>query len=378
MKEALTAAEAARALGVSIETLRRWDRDGKIRTTRDEANRRMVARSEVERLSGSSGDSLSARNKLHGIVRHVEIEGLVATVEIDVTEPARVLALITREAAEELALRPGDAATAVVKAMSVIIEHRSSVTSKGVVMKRVLVTLVALLSLLLLVVGGSATAKPKAAAPISIFAAASLTEVFREFDQGQRYSFGGSNQLATQIRLGAPADVFASASPEFTQRLFRERLVERPVTFASNKVVLIVPKGNPAGIESVYDLRRKDVKLVIGTPAVPVGSYTRTILRRLGLSSVLSKVVSQEPDVKGVVGKVALGGADAGFVYATDVKPVADRLRAIRIPAWAQPRVRYEIAVVSGSNRKAAARAWIRKIRSPAGLKALAQAGFGR
>ena len=239
-------------------------------------------------------------------------------------------------------------------------------------MKRVVVIVLSLV----LLAGGSAAARPSADS-MSIYAAASLTEVFRSFDAGQRYNFAGSNQLATQIRQGAPADIFASASPEFTQRLSRDGLVEKPVTFASNKVVLIVPKGNPAGIQSVYDLRRKDVKLVIGTSAVPVGSYTRTILRRLGLSSVLSKVVSQEPDVKGVVGKVALGEADAGFVYATDVKPAADRLTAIRLPAWAQPRVRYEIAVVRDSKNKAAARAWIAKIRSAAGRRALAQAGFG-
>jgi len=125
-KDTLTAAEAARALGISIDTLRRWDRDGKITATRDDANRRVVARAEVERLSGGGGEALSARNKFHGVVRNVEIEGLVATVEIDVTEPSRIFALVTREAAEELNLRPGDAATAVVKATSVIVEHRSS------------------------------------------------------------------------------------------------------------------------------------------------------------------------------------------------------------------------------------------------------------
>ena len=93
-----------------------------------------------------------------------------------------------------------------------------------------------------------------------------------------------------------------------------------------------MPKSNPAGLRSVYDLARKDVKLVIAAPAVPVGSYTRTVLRKIGLSSVLAKVVSQESDVKGVVGKVALGQADAGFVYVTDVKPVAGDVTAIRDP----------------------------------------------
>jgi molybdate transport system substrate-binding protein len=141
---------------------------------------------------------------------------------------------------------------------------------------------------------------------------------------------------------------------------------------------MIVPKSNPAGLTSVYDLARKNVKLVIAAPAVPVGSYTRTVLRKLGLSSVLGKVVSQESDVKSVVGKVALGQADAGFVYVTDVKPVAGDVASIRIPAWAQPRVRYEIAVVRSSSQKVAARAWITRVRGKTGQAALARAGFGK
>jgi molybdate transport system substrate-binding protein len=212
---------------------------------------------------------------------------------------------------------------------------------------------------------------------LTIFAAASLTEAFQAFDSAEAYSFAGSNTLAAQLKQGARADVFASASPQYTQDLFRAGLVEKPVTFATNRLVLIVPKSNPAGLTSVYDLARKNVKLVVAAPAVPVGSYTRTVLRKLGLSSVLTKVVSQESDVKSVVGKVALGQADAGFVYVTDVKPVARDVASIRIPAWAQPRVRYEIAVVRSSSQKAAARAWIARVRGKTGQAVLARAGFG-
>jgi molybdate transport system substrate-binding protein len=222
-----------------------------------------------------------------------------------------------------------------------------------------------------------AGAKPNAT-KLTIFVAASLTEAFQAFDANESYSFAGSNTLAAQIKQGAPADVFASASPQYTQDLYRQKLVEKPVTFTSNRLVLIVPKSNPAGLTSVYDLARKPVKLVVAAPAVPVGSYTRTILRKLGLSSVLGKVVSQESDVKGVVGKVALGQADAGFVYVTDVKPVAGDVTSIRIPAWAQPRVRYEIAVVSSSPRKAAARAWVKRVLAKPGQAALARAGFDK
>jgi molybdopterin-binding protein len=118
-----TASEAARALGISLDTLRRWDKAGRIRTRRDAANRRVVPASEVDRLRGRVDDELSARNRFSGVVRQVEVEGFLARVEIDVTEPARVVAIITREAVEELGLEPGVAATAVVKSTSVMVER---------------------------------------------------------------------------------------------------------------------------------------------------------------------------------------------------------------------------------------------------------------
>jgi molybdate transport system substrate-binding protein len=211
---------------------------------------------------------------------------------------------------------------------------------------------------------------------LTIYAAASLTEVFAVYDRAQRYNSAGSNALETQIRNGAPADIFASAAPQNTQRLYRAGVVDKPVTFTSNRLALIVPRSNPADIHSVYDLRRRTVKLVVAGAAVPVGGYTRTVLRKMGLTSVLSKVVSQESDVKAVTGKVALGQADAGFVYATDARPVSSQVSVIRIPAWAQPRIRYEIAVVSRSSNKTAARAWIKRLLSPVGQKALRNAGF--
>ena len=121
-KDRYTAAEAARALGISLDTLRRWDRAGRIRTERDPANRRLVPASEVARLRGDRVEHLSARNRFRGVVRDVTVEGLLAQVEIDVTEPARVVAVITRDAAEELGLKPGLEATAIVKATSVMVE----------------------------------------------------------------------------------------------------------------------------------------------------------------------------------------------------------------------------------------------------------------
>ncbi len=123
-KELYTAREAAQALGISLDTLRRWDRDGRIRTSRDRGNRRVVSAAEIARLRGDDGTQhMSARNRFRGTVRDVRVEGLLAQVEIVVTEPARVVAVVTRDAVEELGLKPGDPATAIVKATSVMVEH---------------------------------------------------------------------------------------------------------------------------------------------------------------------------------------------------------------------------------------------------------------
>jgi molybdopterin-binding protein len=121
-KQAYTATEAARELGISVDTLRRWDRAGRIRTERDSANRRLVALEEIERLRGKAARNVSARNRLRGTVSEVRVEGLLAQVELTVTEPARVVAVVTRDAVEELGLKPGMAATAVVKSTSVMVE----------------------------------------------------------------------------------------------------------------------------------------------------------------------------------------------------------------------------------------------------------------
>jgi len=123
-RQSFTAAEAARALGISLDTLRRWDRAGKLRVDRDASNRRIVSAAEIERLRAPTSDeTISARNRFRGVVRSVEVDGFLARVEIDVTEPARVVAIITRESAEQLGLKPGASAAGVVKATSVMVER---------------------------------------------------------------------------------------------------------------------------------------------------------------------------------------------------------------------------------------------------------------
>jgi molybdate transport system substrate-binding protein len=233
----------------------------------------------------------------------------------------------------------------------------------------------------LLVVAVAALALPASvsgATPITVFAASSLTEVLPQIDKGPRYNFAGSDQLAIQIQQGAPADVLAAASPKQPELLFRNGLVRKPVVFATNKLIVLVPRANPANIRTVYDLRREGVKIVIGDRTVPIGTYTRQILDALGITAEVTRnVVSEETDVKGIVTKVALGEADAGFVYRTDAKPVASRTRSVALPGWAQPAIRYEIAVVKASSRPDAAKAFVKKLFSKRGRLLLKQAGFG-
>ncbi len=211
-----------------------------------------------------------------------------------------------------------------------------------------------------------------------MYAAASLTGVFPKVSPSSNFQFAGSNQLAFQIRNGAPADLFASASPVYTQDLYRDGLVERPRLFATNSLVLAVPRSNPAKIRSVQDLaKRPKLKLVVAGAKVPIGLYTREVLKRLGMLRVLRKAVSQEPDVKGIVGKLAFGQADAGFVYATDVRAASSRLIAIPLPPRSQPTVRYEIAVVKSTNNRASALELVADLLGEDGRRELKRAGFG-
>ena len=216
------------------------------------------------------------------------------------------------------------------------------------------------------------------ATPITVLAAASLTEVFPRIAGSPHYSFSGSDQLALQIRQGAPADVYAAASPKYTQLLYRDGFLLKPVVFATNKLIILVPKSNPANINTAYDLRREGIKLVIGDRTVPIGTYTRQILDTLGITAdVMKNVVSQETDVKSIVTKVALGEADAGLVYRTDASPVASRTKSIALPDWAQPPIRYEVAVVKTSSHLVAARAFVKQVVSKRGRLLLGKAGFG-
>jgi molybdate transport system substrate-binding protein len=236
------------------------------------------------------------------------------------------------------------------------------------------VTAVAVLGLLAVPAGGTAAT---ASTRLTVYAAASLTNAFPAIAPHERYSFGGSNALAAQIQQGAPADVFASANTTLPAQLFRQNLCSKPVVFTRNRLVIVVPRKNPAHIQNVYGLAKSGVTIDIAAKGVPVGNYTLQILQNMNLSNaVLKNVVSQETDVREVLAKVALGEVDAGFVYSTDAKTVAKKVLVVKIPAWAQPTVQYGICVVSSSSHKSASRAFVKRVLSKAGQKKLHRFGF--
>jgi molybdate transport system substrate-binding protein len=213
----------------------------------------------------------------------------------------------------------------------------------------------------------------------TVFAAASLTKVFPMIEPNAKYTFGGSDALQMQIEQGAPADVFAAASPKQPAALFAKKLVQKPVEFATNRLVLVVPENNPAHISSVNDVTKPGVKLVICQAAVPCGDYARKAFANLGITNAAMKnVVSQTTDVTQTVAQIATGQGDAGFVYVTDAKAAGGRVRAIELPPQAKPNTKDYIAIVRSGKNEAAAQAFVKKVRSPQGQATLQAAGFGK
>jgi molybdate transport system substrate-binding protein len=216
---------------------------------------------------------------------------------------------------------------------------------------------------------------------LTVSAASSLTEAFEaydaDFEGDARFSFAGSDELAAQIRAGAPVDVFASANTSLPDELYADGLVEEPVEFARNRLVLATPAGS--GIDALGDLRRPGIDLVIGAEGVPVGDYTREVLAGVSVSlseAIFDAVRSEEPEVKGIVGKLVAGAADAGFVYASDVVAAGDELRAVELPPVLEPEVAYGVAVVADSDDPDLANEFISDLLDGPGAEALLDAGF--
>jgi molybdate transport system substrate-binding protein len=222
---------------------------------------------------------------------------------------------------------------------------------------------------------------------LTVVAAASLTEAFtkigRDFDAANdgvtvRFSFGPSDGLAQQIQQSGGVDVFASASPTWMDAVQEDPGVRDRADFARNRLVIITPADDPAGVDSIDDLADDGVKLVLAAEAVPAGDYAREMLARAGISkAALANVVSNEEDVKGVVQKVALGEADAGVVYVTDVTAdVRDRLSVVEIPDDVNVVATYPIAVVSGSDHPSLASRFVSYVSGGRGQDTLRSFGF--
>jgi len=213
----------------------------------------------------------------------------------------------------------------------------------------------------------------------TVLAAASLTKVFPKIESGAKYTFGGSGMLAAQIEQGAPADVYAAASPKDPATLLAKGLIDKPSVFATNTLVLIVPTRNPARIKSVAQITRPGVKIVICNATVPCGDYARNAFMHLGISTAAMKnVVSQATDVTQVVAEVASGQADVGFVYVTDAKAAMGKVSVVHLPAAAKPGTMDEIAVVKKAPDPAAAKAFVARVLSGQGQAMLRAAGFGK
>jgi molybdate transport system substrate-binding protein len=242
--------------------------------------------------------------------------------------------------------------------------------------------LVAALSICLM--AGGVTGCGSDGGELRVSAAASLRSAFEQYADAAfpadeiDQSFAGTDQLAAQIEQGATPDVFASANTEYPEALYEKGLLEKPVVFARNRLVLAVPADS--GINSLGEVGRPGVTLVVGDPKVPIGLYTRQVLARLPSSErdeILGNVRSQEPDVSSIVGKLTQGAADAGFVYVTDVRAAGSGVRAIALPGALQPEVAYGIGVLSHAPDPELARRFVRGLEPGGpGARFLRQAGF--
>jgi molybdate transport system substrate-binding protein len=242
--------------------------------------------------------------------------------------------------------------------------------------------LAAILAALVVLAGCGSSGGSNDRPQLIVSAASSLRNALAEYGNGfrpalVRLSFGGSDELAAQIRAGGRADVFAAANTKLPAALFAEGKVERPVEFTANRLVLAVPKDSH--VNALDDLAKPGIKLAIGSATVPIGSYTRQVLSGLpGLerNRILANVKTAEPDVAGIVGKLTQGAVDAGFVYATDVTAAGGSLRAVQLPPRLRPTVVYGAAVVKGTRHHAQAQAFVGGLVRGAGQAALRKAGF--
>lgn len=246
-----------------------------------------------------------------------------------------------------------------------------------------------LLIAMAVLLAGCGVKKQASGGKVVVYAAASLTEAFndmkkpfeKETGATAKISFAGTQKLRTQIEQGAPADVFASANIKHMKAVNKEGFVPKYQVFAANTLALIVPKGNPAGIHSLQDLATKKSRIVLGVKNVPVGIYARQALNKANKAygpdfkkKVLSHVVSFETNTKQVANKVALGEADAGIVYVTDITPdIAKKVKQIHFPKQDNVRATYTIGVAKNGKNPKLAKKWVDFVMSKQGRKILAK-----
>lgn len=244
-----------------------------------------------------------------------------------------------------------------------------------------------------LVAGGARSGAAQPERQLTVFAASSLTDAFNamgpDFERANpgvrvRFNYGASSLLRTQIEQGAPADVFASADYAQMQPLAAAKKVDAPRTCARNRLVTVVPAGNPGKVNRLQDLARPGLRVVTTAPTVPIGRYTQEVLEKLGrthgfppdfAARVNASVVSRETNVRGVLAKVTLGEADAAIVYETDARTTA-RVKLIRVPEAANVIAEYPIAAVTGTRAHAEAGAFVRYVLSSKGRGVLKKYGF--
>jgi molybdate transport system substrate-binding protein len=223
---------------------------------------------------------------------------------------------------------------------------------------------------------------PAAQTEITVGAAASLTGVLPEIAQSfsaenpditVRFTFAGSNAIVEQVRGGAPIDVVATASASLMDTAVSEGLAGDPTVFARNSMIIAMPPGNPAGVQSLQDLARSNVKVAVCAAQAPCGSATAELLAKNGVSV---SPVTQELDVRDVLGKVLSDEVDAGIVYVTDARSAGRQVASIAIPASSNVTTTYPIAVVKESRHLAAAQTFVEYVASPAGQETLRAWGF--
>jgi molybdate transport system substrate-binding protein len=228
---------------------------------------------------------------------------------------------------------------------------------------------------------GTSSAKP-ATGTITVFAAASLTGTFtqlgKQFQSAHpgdtvKFSFGPSSGLATQITSGAPADVFASASPGTMGTVVSAGDASGPQNFAKNIMEVATPPDNPAKVTSVNDLAKHSVKVALCQPQVPCGEVAAEVFKNAGITV---KPVTLQPDVKSVLTQVETGNVDAGMVYVTDVMAAGSKVNGVTIPAGDNASTLYPIATITSSKEKSIADAFVAYVLSPAGQSVLTAAGF--